>query len=289
MNKGKKLTIIISLVWTLVLLTTVTYSWIARSWTPKLEYPKMSIATTGALVITIDDAIYNEVDVNKLRGVDEFSLKQVSSSDGINFYSADFNPILEGGVPVYDKNVLDKYIETEFWLKTQYESDNELADRKKEIFISSDSYIKCEYEDESEPRVDLAIRISIDIQNGPTYILCVGKEGDEDGLDGIYSKKAASENSVGKEVFDENSEDGLNQDAYVPVMVYDLHYFDGTEDDYGNKKTLFTIDSASAQKVTVRIWLEGCDENCVNEIAGKKLSLVLKFDSREVGTEVEQE
>ena len=286
MNKGKKITIIISLIWTLVLLTSVTYSWIARSWTPKLEYPNMSIATTGALVIAFeDDSVYNEVDLNELTGIEEFALKQVSSVDGINFVSVDFSPILESGVPVYDDNVNNKYVETGFWLKTQYESDADLANRKKEVFISSDSYISYDYEDENEARVDLAIRISIEVQNGPTYILCTGKEGDEDGLDGNYSKKAASLDSIGKEVFAAYPNQTLNEDAYEPIIAYDLHYFNGEPDAYGKNKSLLTIDSASAQKVTVRIWLEGCDENCVNEIAGKKLSVVLKFDSKEVVTE----
>ena len=64
MKKTKKVTVIFSLVWTLLMLCVVTYSWIARSWTPKLEYSEIAIATTGALVINIDDEIYNEVNIN---------------------------------------------------------------------------------------------------------------------------------------------------------------------------------------------------------------------------------
>lgn len=282
MNKGKKVTLLFSIFWTVILLVSVTYSWISRSWTPKLDYPKIAIATTGALIITFDDdSVYNEVDLNELTSVDEFALKQVSSPDGINFLSADFSPILEKGVPVYDKKTENKYIQTEFWLKTQYENNDDLGNRTKEVYLSKDSYIKYDTTSEDEPRVDLAIRISIEIQNGPTYIFCTGKEDDPDGLDGTYTKKAAALSAEGLPIFEEYPATALKEGTFQNIIVYDLNYFNGDVDAYGNKKNLLTIDSASGKKVTVRIWLEGCDENCVNEIAGKKLSICLKFDSRE--------
>ena len=59
--------------------------------------------------------------------------------------------------------------------------------------------------------------------------------------------------------------------------IYDLSYFNGEGNNY-----LFTIPEASTQKVTLRIWLEGCDEYCLNDIAGKNLSILIKFDSKEV-------
>ncbi len=286
MKKGKKIAMLFSVVWTFILLVSVTYSWISRSWTPKLEYPKIAIATTGALIITFEnDEVYNEVDLNELAQIEEFALKQVSSPNGREFVSADFSPILEKGVPVYDNKTANKYIQTEFWLKTQYESNDELANRTKEVFLSSDSYIRYETTDENEPRADLAIRISIEIQNGSTYILCTGKEDDEDGLDGTYTKKAASLEAVNQPIYENYPNTTLKKGTYESIIVYDLKYFNGEPDEYGNNKNLLTIDSSSGKKVTVRIWLEGCDENCVNEIAGKKLSICLKFDSREAAKE----
>lgn len=284
MRKYKKVALLFSLLWTVILLVSVTYSWIARSWTPKLEYPQVSIGTTGALVITIDDKAYNEVDLNSLTGIEDFALQQVSSTDGINFVSADFGPVLNEKPPLYDKITNGKYIQTEFWLKTQYESDDDLGNRKKEIYLDvENTSITYAYDDPNEPRVDLAIRISIEIDKGVTYILCKGKEGDPDGLDLIYSKNAAPESSVSKEIFEDypNNMD-LKEGTYVPILAYDLKYFDGNYDERIKKnRSLFTLETSSARKVTVRIWLEGCDPNCVNEIAGSKLSVVLQFNSKE--------
>ena len=44
-------------------------------------------------------------------------------------------------------------------------------------------------------------------------------------------------------------------------------------------KALCTLNPGEQKWVTMRIWLEGQDENCVKEIAGEKFDLVLKFDS----------
>lgn len=286
--KTKRLLIIFSLICTLSLLGIVTYSWIARSWTPQLEYSQVSISTTGALIISIEnkdgtESYFNEVNVNDFLGLGEFVLKQVSSVDGKNFVSANFNPILDGNPPVYDENVNGKYIETEFWLKTQYETDEGLLDRKKEVFLHEDSYIKFEGEEGDNDNVELTIRVSIEIESFGTYILCVDRDdfGDEVELtNGYYDEKlfATNPNAVGQNVFVNYPNDkSLDKSNCLKVpKVYPLDYFNGNND-----RILFTISPAAAQKVTLRIWLEGCDDYCLNEIAGKNLSILLKFDTRE--------
>lgn len=294
MKRHNKIFLLLSLLITIMLLGVGTYAWIARSWTPQLEYPQVSIATTGALIISFEDengeeSIYNEVDVNELMGFDTFALKQVSSVDGKYFVSANFNPILDGGVPIYDENTQGKYIETEFWIKTQYENDEDLREKKKEVFLHSDSYIifNPSNENEESKNVDLAIRVSLELENinnGVPLILC-NDRGTEDGaIDNKYDNSlfGTSLDAVGKNIFtDYPSDTSLANGTYQTQKVYKLNYFDGSSTD----NVLFTIDAASIQKVTLRIWLEGCDEYCVNEIAGKNLSILLKFDSREVLTE----
>ncbi len=43
---------------------------------------------------------------------------------------------------------------------------------------------------------------------------------------------------------------------------------------------LFTLAGGEFKEVTVRIWLEGTDDHCVNEIAGKELDLLLTFSAK---------
>ena len=278
--KAKKFVMIFSLICSMALFSIVTYSWIARSWTPELEYSQVSISTTGALVIAFEDekgdeSLFTTVDVNDFLGIGDFVLKQVSSVDGINFVSADFTPILGGGVPVYDLNVNNKYIETEFWLKTQYETDEGLRDRQKLVYIHPDSHISYTGTGDSK-NVELTIRVSLEIDGVGTYIFCADRgEGKS-----VYEEElwAAGQEVDGKNVFEAYPDKTLDTSICTKVpYVYDLNFFNGEGNNF-----LFSIPEASTQKVTLRIWLEGCDDYCINDIAGKNLSILIKFDSKEV-------
>ena len=55
----------------------------------------------------------------------------------------------------------------------------------------------------------------------------------------------------------------------------DINY-DFTRDE---SRALFVLNPGEFKWVNLRIWLEGEDLNCVNEIAGEKFNMVLKFDS----------
>ena len=117
------------------MLGVTSYSWISRTWTPSITEDKISISTTGALVISLvsDDeynansAKYNTVNLNTLLGddtfVDNFSFKQVSSVDGKTFHTVDFSPLLIGKSPVFtNENVKERLDETEKKLNEYMES-----------------------------------------------------------------------------------------------------------------------------------------------------------------------
>ena len=77
----------------------------------------------------------------------------------------------------------------------------------------------------------------------------------------------------------------LNEDAILSQICYKIDYFmddTSTPDVVDPREMLFRITSDAMQKVTLRIWLEGCDENCISDIAGKTFSLTVKFDSIDV-------
>lgn len=305
-NKKSKIFMILSLVCSISLFSAVTYAWVARSWTPKLEYDKVTIATAGALVISIpdkdgNDAEFNEVNLNELTGIESFALKQVSSADGKAFVGADFSPVLENLVPVYSDDVEGKYLETQFWLKAQPSNDSTLSNIK-DVFIHSDTMISYTNAEGESLEVEKAIRISIElsgINNSIPYIFYQdrrpGEEpdpNDEDGKDGIYHNTffASSPDFIGKSVFKDYPNDlSVNDQATHTQKVYKLDYFkDNPETPELDPNIFFRINSDTIQKVTVRIWLEGCDEHCQTEIAGKTFSLVLKFDSIPVELNTQQ-
>lgn len=301
-NKSKITLISLSIIWIFSLCAAATYAWVARSWTPTLEYGEINIATSGAIVIQIDDkdgvtGAYNEINLNDLMDVHSFALKQVSSSNGRNFLGADFNPVLSGKSPIYSTDVSGKYIETKFNLVAQKYNSDELTNIKN-VFIHPDSKLTYNplttYEEDPETgsvvaieddsfNVEKAIRVSIDVQGIENpFIFCAdrddldAKDGIFDGLYAVDTSEFGIKNSENKDIFvDYNTDDEkLNSKVLSSQQCYSFSFFDGSSP----TKTLFQINEKVPLRVTVRIWLEGCDPYCVDEIAGKSFSLLLKFD-----------
>ena len=293
----KKVFMILSLVSSLSLFSAVTYAWVARSWTPELEYDTVTIATAGALIISIEDkdgneGNYNEVNINEITGMTSFALKQVSSADGKTFVSADFAPVLEGGKPVYSADTSGKYIETQFWLKAQPNNDPDVPNIK-DVFLHEDTMIS--YVDENGEHLELekAIRISLEatgVNNNNPFIFYQNRKHGEvdtdlsgDAADGIYHNTmfASSPEYIGDEIFTNYPTDmSLNSQTLRTQKAYKLDYFkDNPNTEELDPKILFRINSDTIQKVTLRIWLEGCDEHCESDVAGKTFSLIFKFDS----------
>ena len=212
--KNKKVTKItllaFSLVWFISLATIGTYTWISRNWTPKVEYTDITIATSGALVIAIDDQVRDEVNLNEYSGLDTFTLKQVSSCDGRTFVGADFNPVIKGETPIYTDDVNGKFIEVDFYLKVQAFTSDDITHKKK-VFLHPETEISYLPKSEDEVDVELAkkvekaIRFSIDApgfhENTP-YILGKNRE-NEDALDMVYQGLTAANTSNYSDLIDE--------------------------------------------------------------------------------------
>ena len=94
----------------------------------------------------------------------------------------------------------------------------------------------------------------------------------------------------------DGKDDSEGSGALGYQTVYGLQYFDCGRDFYDPdadegfgemnynftrdpSKALFVLKPGEQKWVTMRIWLEGQDANCVKEIAGEVFDLVLKFDS----------
>ena len=229
------------------------------------------------------DDNHDVVSLNEVVGLESFVFKQVSSQDGETFFWKDFTPTLNDEPAVY-KKVTDlqkeHYIDTKFALKL----DDSLSEPKY-IFIHPDSMLYSENFGISSD-VAKAIRISLQYEdideNGKpvTYSYILGKT--PDGLDVDYSTLAVLPDADGK-----NDKDitATNQQT-----VYNIDYFNAGWDNYTKgqldhnftvdpARTLFKLNPGGIRWVNMRIWLEGADENCKNEIAGQSFDMILKFDS----------
>lgn len=284
MQRFKKILSVVSVVWAVLLLIAFTYTWVARNWTPSFQQNEIKISTSGALVISLTgDDNHDVVSLNEVVGLDSFVFKQVSSQDGETFFWKDFTPTLNDEPAIY-KKVTDlqkeNYIDTKFAIKL----DDSLT-TPKYIFIHPDSFLNSENFGISSD-VAKAIRISLQYEdideNGQpkTYSYILGKT--TDGIDIDYSTFAVLPDADGK-----NDEDitATNQQT-----VYSLDYFNAGWDNYTTGQTdhnfevdpsrvLFQLNPGGIRWINMRIWLEGADENCINEIAGQSFDMVLKFDS----------
>ena len=306
MPKLRRILSIFLVLWLCVMLVTYTYTWVSRNWTPSIKGDNINIASSGALVISIlgdDSAVHTEVSLNDVVGLEvdhSFTFKQVSSQDGVNFFWKDFSPTITGDPALFFKiNANDThkkdYIDTKFCLKL----DDSLK-TPKYIFIHPETVINYIKENATDPDLDRAIRISLtydkEISNqtvSQTVILA-----DLENNEAVYNAhegepreeyKAVSSDADGKD-------DSEGSGALGYQTVYGLQYFDCGRDFYDPdadegfgelnynferdaSKALFVLKPGEQKWVTMRIWLEGQDANCVKEIAGEVFDLVLKFDS----------
>ena len=297
-------------VWLCVMLVAFTYTWVSRNWTPSIKGDDISIASSGALVISIlsdSSAVHTEVSLNDVVGLEvdnSFVFRQVSSQDGINFFWKDFSPTVTGDNPAIFYKIENSdthkkdYIDTKFCLKL----DDELT-TSKYIFIHPETVIDYVKENESDPDVSKAIRISLTFdkeivtESGVqtvTETIILGNLDDNEEV--INARDDDSTNDLYKAVLSDadGKTDAVDSGALGHQIVYGLQYFNcgrtsfNADDPFNESnysftrdgdRALFVLNPGELKWVDMRIWLEGQDENCVKEIAGEKFDLVLKFDS----------
>ena len=296
-------------VWLCVMLVAFTYTWVSRNWTPSIKSDDINIASSGALVISVlsdTSAVHTEVSLNDVVGLEVdsgFTFKQVSSQDGINFFWKDFSPTVNGIDPAvfYKITAVDThkkdYIDARFCLKL-----DDSLETAKYIFIHPETVISYLKENLDAPDLDKAIRISLtydkDIvsDSGTQTVTETVILANLDDNEGVIN--AREDTNVDQRYMavtpDADTMTELESGAVGYQVVYGLQYFNCGrltfnmddpfhESNYNFKrdanKALFTLNPGEQKWVTMRIWLEGQDENCVKEIAGEKFNLVLKFDS----------
>lgn len=310
MPKHRRLISAVMAVWLCVMLVAFTYTWVSRNWTPSIKSDDINIASSGALVISIlsdTSAVHTEVSLNDVVGLEVdrgFVFKQVSSQDGINFFWKDFSPTVSGDNPALfhkiDSTDIHKkdYVDTRFCLKL----DDSLT-QSKYIFIHPETVINYIKDNINDPDVSKAIRISLtytkDIvtESGTQQVTETVILGNlEDNQDVINAREDLEANDQYMAVMSDadGKTDEAGSGALGHQVVYGLQYFNCGRTSFNQddpfhesnynftrdeSKALFTLAPGELKWIDMRIWLEGQDENCVQEIAGEQFDLVLKFDS----------
>lgn len=270
-----------------------TYAWFLITNTPKAEQLTLTADTIGDLKIadvgTNGPAEYaNSLDLRNNVNNSTY-LSPSTTKDGLNFFS----PVYEEGAVVDLKAITEadllntKYVyEKVFYLragKHQDEVDQAKA-KNYDIFLvgtSTNPANGCYIKDLNGEQLSAAnaIRVSLTFEGGITGKKTV-----------IYEPNAELHNKIG------NVEGGsFNIDKAVVTVqtaneygVYDTikqnsdKSFVGSVDNGSTRSIpLYTIREGDDIEVTMRIWLEGMDMDCVNQIAEDKILGQLQFISEE--------
>lgn len=275
----------------LAVLATATFAWFTVNNKPKALNLELTAAAAGDLLIADDlgggpGEYGEELDLKTARQIvsmEEVTLNPVTTSDGENFYA----PVYTGSTVTDTKQISNKeelnreYVyEKTFYLKAGSQKNKK---GKKVVSGAAKSYeIMLLGPEENEKK------------NSGTWIR------QADGVTSIVASDTAA-NSIrisflveGQEIaiYEPNS-DRHNQDtekaednvkgiygSYITLKQVSSGDFEGGEN--GNSQKLFVIEEDQDVKVTMRVWMEGTDEDCTNSNELDEIIGNIQFISSEV-------
>lgn len=273
----KKISYIITTLEIFALIFVASYAWFSDKNSPSISQDQLKVTSAEGLVIklTEDSIARSNVGLNEIvNDYSAFSLKQMSSADGINFYTIDFGAGLAHNLPKFvqiEKNVSGK-IDMDQWGCIDYDFYLETENMAKNVYFHKDSYITGESAG--------AVRIMVTVTD-LNYDLHTIIGNTKEGIDGYpYVTRAV----IKEGEFDYND----IADEFVDNQL--VHTFDdynggrGESDDTSIDldRILFTIPANTSLKVNVKVWLEGGDPDCTNSLADTSSDVLIKFGSANV-------
>jgi hypothetical protein len=270
----------------IILLSYATYAWLKRDWSPEILQSDMRIIAGSGLTFQFEggDAI-DSANINDLLDLETIELKSVSSCSGKSedFFALEYglaSDVLKKLDPAKHldakeiaalKNEEGKYtllgkkygyVDLTFTVSADV---NNMSDQI--VYLGDSSKIAIKYVPEDSTHDPLnAMRVSITV-DGVTRVFLPSADGispvrkDHTGItnervDGIGYKA-----------------DGIRPEDAQTVSIY-AEIFNSF---FKGKDSLFTIAPGEQKKVNVCIWLEGVDEDCLDDVAGSALDLLIEF------------
>jgi len=263
----------------IVLGIAASYAWFSDNNNPSIKESNMRVSAAQGLVIklTPDSEARTTINLNELlNDWNNFALEQMSSVDGVNFYTIDFGAGLSANLPRYVKINADSTTNTINMEKhgcIDYNFYFSTEDFAKHVYFHKDSFIKGSAES--------AIRVAVTFtQAGVSKTIIFGVTKEDGSIAYPYETNAVK--AEGEfDFIDTSNELTDNQNVYL-FEDYNGGRGDSDSNSIDLNKVLFTMDSNATAKVNVKIWLEGGDVDCDNELADSLVDILLKFGSANV-------
>ena len=270
----------------IILLSYATYAWLKRDWSPEILQSDMRIIAGSGLTFQFEggDAI-DSANINDLLDLETVELRSVSSCSG---KSEDFFA-LEYGLTGDALKKLDpaKHLDAEEIADLKNEEGKYTLLGKKYGYVDLTFTVSADVNNMSDQSVYLgdsskielvdagavgahdplnAMRVSITV-DGVTHVFLPSA----DGISPVRSiHTGITNNRVDGRGY---TADGISP-ADAQTVSTDAKIFNSF---FEGKTALFTIAPGEQKKVNVCIWLEGVDEDCVDEVAGSALDLLIEF------------
>lgn len=245
-----------------------TFSWITNRGSAELIADNISVsASEGLLIVLPDGTMPKVVNINQLieNSQSNYNLSQVSSASGIDFFKPDPYYYDETGERFKFVKAAAKadYIDLYFYLRTE--------DAAKYIYFDTNNN-----EAINKPYTRLegiasnAIRVGLVVNDTESLIF-----GDQaESLDKPITNPTMP---VVSEGYSDDIPDIIGKPTNtIRQTVYTFNDFNNAA------KQLMAMSAYQQKKITLRIWLEGGDNECTNEITGSDFSLGIKFASDNV-------
>lgn len=273
-KKKKMTTMIITVFMCVALLSATTYAWFKLTNSPSVSELTLQAGTEGNLKISKDNAEGSYTDQLNLSTIvpENACLKPLTSLNGKDFYKPIYsaNGVVESieASPIADlqsiankKEVDGGYlVQVDFYLKA------ETGDTK-DINVclagdgASSSFTKVEDNSTSEHGA-ASVRISFSTDSVTTVY--------QPNADTVLTNRdAAGQHSMtGWEDFDKtNIKQGANHKFYDGSSAYNQSI----------SGTVIQMKTNTATHVTMNIWIEGADADCINDIAGNIMKTNIQF------------
>lgn len=285
---------VVASVSSVALLTTATYAWFSLNNAAQVNQLTLKAGTTGSLLISKtgqSNDFHENISFEENEIPANACLKPLTTMDGVKFYK-----------PVYGTEGKVVGIEDSYLTGKAYADILNKNEENGGWLIEKEFYLKANVQDNTE---DVGIRLLAPkkINNEPGTVIDNVKA-DEFGAEAIrisltYDNGTDDTLDDTTVILEPNADIAIpDSDKETQVSMKDwetkvitikqnkedklfANDDDGIYDDY-TTKDLFRIPTNTASKVVMRIWIEGADKDCINDIVGSSISTQIRFISEDM-------
>ena len=294
-SKNKRRNIILSVIAVIEIVALIifgVYSWIESAEDVGAQGENLKLASSPGLIIRLSDGSEtNTVNINNFLGdsTGDFILAEASSVDANTIFLRHSSSFSGGeivrtyrqAVSNDDSNV--RYIDISFQvLATSGTTPVYFAPYDNSSGTDQGTYLKLVDDNGRNTYATDAIRVGVSFDNGATFkIFSTFDTRPLASYENAYISSYDSITTNGGAIHAiDNDGNVLASGGFADQIIYPFEYsmYDSSKSTtYNLNHALTVIRDGEAKDVVVRVWLEGQDENCVDEISASNLSFQIYF------------